>query len=129
VRLGPGLKKCSCEFTSSAPDLDASHLQDVLELRGVLHLDLEEEDRDFTRDVVVLALLLLLQPVLVLVARLAPIGDEVDLALMAGLFYEPLGRLVEFYALLPELERAIHPREDSVTAKAAELIIASTPVA
>jgi hypothetical protein len=22
VRLGPGLKKCSCEFTSSAPDMD-----------------------------------------------------------------------------------------------------------
>jgi hypothetical protein len=39
VRLGLGLKKCSREFTSSAPDLDASHLQDVLELRGVLHLE------------------------------------------------------------------------------------------
>ena len=31
---------------------------------------------------------------------------------MAGRFYEPLGRLVEFYALLPELERAVHPRDE-----------------
>jgi hypothetical protein len=31
---------------------------------------------------------------------------------MAGRFYEPLGRLVEFYTLRPEVERAVHPRDE-----------------
>ena len=47
-----------------------------------------------------------------LVARLAPVGDDVDLAFVARLLDEPQRRLVELYALLPELERAVHPRDE-----------------
>src|SRR5215207_8154795 len=85
-------------------DLDTPNLQHVLELRGVLHVDLE--------DVVVLALLLLLQPMFALVASLAPVSDEVDLSLVASLFDESLGCLVHFYALLSELERAVYARDE-----------------
>src|SRR5215213_2812076 len=94
-------------------DLHASHLQNVLELRGVLHIDLQEEYGLTWRDVVVLALLLLLAGVLPrVVARAAPVGDDLDLALLRRLVYKALGRLVDLYPLLPELERAVDPRDE-----------------
>ena len=62
--------------------------------------------------VVVFALLCLLVVVFCLVARLAPVGDDVDLAFVARLLNEPQGPLIEFYVLLPELERTVHPRDE-----------------
>jgi hypothetical protein len=59
-------------------DLHAPDLQHVLELRGVLDLHLQEQDRLVGRDVVVLALLPLLAGVLLLRALAASVGDEVD---------------------------------------------------
>src|SRR5829696_1411491 len=95
-----------------AVDLYPLDLQHVLELRGVLHVHLQEYDGDFPRDVVVPALLDLLVVVFRLVARLAPVGDDVYLAPAARLLDEPQRRLVELYALLPELQRAVHPRDE-----------------
>src|SRR5829696_2540875 len=85
-------------------DLHAAYLEHVLELRGVLHVDLEEEDREVFRYVVVLALLLLLFSVFSFVARLAPVGDDVDLSLVASLVDEPLDRFGHFDPLLAQLE-------------------------
>src|SRR5829696_2426761 len=96
-----------------AADLHAAYLEHVLELRGVLHVDLQEEYGLTWRDVVVLALLLLLAGVLLgVVARAAPVGDDVDLSLPRRLVYEALGCLVDLYPLLPELERAVNPRDE-----------------
>ena len=61
---------------------------------------------------VVFALLFLLVVVFGPVACLAPVGDDVDLAFGARLLNEPQRGLVEFYVLLPELERAVHPRDE-----------------
>src|SRR5215212_789722 len=93
-------------------DLHAPHLEHVLELRGVLHVDLEEQDREVFGYVVVLALLLLLFSVFSLVARLAPVGDDVDLSFVASLVDEALDRFGHRYPLLTQLERAVHPRDE-----------------
>src|SRR5918998_538572 len=91
-----------------AADLHAPHLQHVLELRGVLDVHLEEQDRLPGRDVVVITLLPLLAGVLLrIVARATPVGDDVDVAPLGCLVYKALGRLVDLYARLPELERAV----------------------
>src|SRR5215208_1403489 len=96
-----------------AADLHALHLQHVLELRGIFYLYLEEEDRLACRDVVVLALLLLLAGVLLgVVAAAPPVGDDVDVALVRRPVYKALGRLVDLYPLLPELEGAVRPGEE-----------------
>src|SRR5215204_1786841 len=92
-----------------AADLHALHLQHVLELRGIFYLYLEEEDRLACRDVVVLALLLLLAGVLLLGAVAAAVGDDVDVALVRRPVYKALGRLVYLYAFLAQLERAVDP--------------------
>jgi hypothetical protein len=64
-----------------AVDLDAPHLQHLLEVRRVAHLDLQEEDRYLLRDVVVLALLFFLRDVLlgIVDCSSAPVGDDVNL--------------------------------------------------
>src|SRR5215208_4364871 len=72
----------------------------------------KEYNGDVAGNVVVFALLYLLVVVFCLVARLAPVGDDVDLAFVARLLNEPQRGLVEFYVLLPELERAVHPRDE-----------------
>jgi hypothetical protein len=90
-------------------NLHAPDLEDVLELRGVLYLDLQEDDRFVGGDVVVLALLPLFAGVLLLRAPAAAVGYKVDV--LACFFYEPLRLLVDLYALLPELGRALHPRD------------------
>jgi hypothetical protein len=60
-------------------DLDAVHVQHVGELGGVLDVNLQKEDRLVVGDVIVLALLPLLAGVLRrVVARAAPVGDDVD---------------------------------------------------
>src|SRR5215217_8957007 len=92
-------------------DLHPLNLHNVLELRGILHVHFKEYDGYVPRDVVVLALLSLLVVVFCLVACLAPVGDDVDLAPAASLLNEPQRPLVEFYALLPKLQRTIHPRD------------------
>src|SRR5215212_7135883 len=93
-----------------AADLHSLYLQHVLELRGVLDIDLEEEDRFPRRDMVVLALLLLLAAVLLrVVAGAAPMGDDVYLAMPGRLVDKAPGRLVDLYALLAQLERAVDP--------------------
>src|SRR5215212_11314874 len=92
-----------------AADLNALHLQHVLELRGVFHLYLEEEDRLACRDVVVLPLLLLLAGVLLLGAVAAAVGDQVDVT-PTCFIDEALRRLVYLYAFLAQLERAVDPR-------------------
>src|SRR5829696_5312423 len=61
---------------------------------------------------VVFALLDLLVIVFCLVAGLAPVGYDVYLAAAARLLDEPQRRLVEFYTLLPQLQRAVHPRDE-----------------
>src|SRR5918997_3520883 len=95
-----------------ATDLYALHLEHILELRGVIHVDLQEEDWYIRQDVVVLALLSFFQVVLALVARLAPVGDDVDLAFVSYFVYEPLGLLVYLYLLRAQLGRAPHPRDE-----------------
>src|SRR5215210_6831013 len=95
-----------------AADLHPLNLQHVLELRSILHVHLKEYDGDVGGNVVVFALLRLLVVVFCLVARLAPVGDDVDLAFVAYLLNEPQRPLVEFYVLLPQLERAVHPRDE-----------------
>src|SRR5215213_3822820 len=72
-----------------AADLNPPHLQYVLELRSVLHVHLKEYNGDVLRDVVVPALLDLLVVVFRLIARLTPVGDDVDLAFVARLLDEP----------------------------------------
>jgi hypothetical protein len=62
--------------------------------------------------VVVFALLGLLVVVLRNVASLALVGDDVDLAPAARLLNEPQRGIVEFYVLLPELERPVNPRDE-----------------
>src|SRR5919107_932188 len=94
-----------------AANFHALHLEHILELRGVIHVDLQEEDGLARRDVVVLALLSFLQVVLALVARLAPVRDDVDLAFVSYFVYEPLGLLVYLYPLRTQLSRAPHPRD------------------
>src|SRR5215211_3013056 len=44
-------------------------------------------------------------------SALSPAGDDVVLALVAGVFIYPQRRLVEFSAVLPEFERAVDPRD------------------
>jgi hypothetical protein len=102
-----GTTELSARSTLWAPDLHAPDLQHVLELRGVLDLHLQEQDRLVGRDVVVLALLPLLAGVLLLRALAAAVGDEVDV--LARFFYEPPARLVYLYALLAKLRGARHP--------------------
>src|SRR5829696_3562599 len=46
------------------------------------------------------------------VARAAPVSDDVDLSLLRRLDYKALGRLVDLYPLLPELDRAVDPRDE-----------------
>src|SRR5215210_8109467 len=89
-------------------DLHAPDLKHVLELRGVLDVDLEEEDLIAGRDVVVLALLSLFAGVLLLGALAPTVGNEVDV--LIRFVEEPLRRLVHLYALLPQLRRALNPR-------------------
>src|SRR5919107_1128736 len=94
-----------------AANFHALHLEHILELRGVIHVDLQEEDWYIRQDVVVLALLSFLQVVLALVARLAPIGDDVDLAFVSYFVDKPLSRFVYLYPLRTQLGRAPHPRD------------------
>src|SRR5918995_1823263 len=76
-----------------------------------IRLDLPQEDWYIRQDVVVLALLSFFQVVLALIARLAPVGDDVDLAFVSYFVYEPLGLLVYLYPLGAQLGRAPHPRD------------------
>src|SRR5215217_4190125 len=95
---------------SVSPHVDASHLKHFLsELRGVFHVDLQKQHRHILRDVVVLSLFLQLPCILFWVVGKAAVGDDVELILLAGRYYEPLGLLVYLYALLTKLERAPHP--------------------
>src|SRR5215208_6854706 len=86
--------------------LDAPDLEHVLELRSVLDLYLQEDDRLVGGDVVVLALLPLFAGVLLFRALAAAVGYKVDV--LARFFHEPLRLLVDLYALLPELGRALN---------------------
>jgi hypothetical protein len=62
-----------------AANLHAADLQHVGELGGILDVHLQEEDRLVIGDVVVLALLPLLAGVLRrVVARAAPVGNDMD---------------------------------------------------
>src|SRR5947209_6835925 len=94
-----------------AADFDALDLHHVWNLRGVAHLHLKEQDLLFFRDVVVLALLFLFQPVLPDIAAPRPDGDDVYLA-SASLANERLGGLVHLYPLDAQLGRAPHPRQE-----------------
>src|SRR5918994_3955260 len=95
-----------------AANFYALHLEHILELRGVIHVDLQEEDWYIRQDVVVLALLSFFQVVLALIACLAPVSDDVDLAFVSYFVYEPLGLLVYLYPLRAQLSRAPHPRDE-----------------
>src|SRR5215203_1075918 len=95
-----------------AVDLDAPHLEHLLELRRIANVDLQEQDRYVLRDVVVLALLFLLRGVLLGVVHpsLASVGEDVDLLAFARFFDEALGGFVEVYTLRPEFGSAPEPR-------------------
>src|SRR5215208_5302064 len=90
-------------------DLHAPDIKHVLELRGVLHVDLEEEDLLAGRDVVVLALLSLFAGVLLFRALAPTVGNEVDV--LARFVDEPLRGLVHLYALLAQFRGAPNPRD------------------
>src|ERR671921_1121152 len=93
-----------------AANFHALHLEHILELRGVIHLDLQEKDWYIRQDVVVLALLSFLQVVLALIPRLPPVGDDVNLTFARPFVDKPLSLLVYIYLLRAQLGRAPHPR-------------------
>src|SRR5215210_2352799 len=90
-------------------DLHAPDLKHVLELRGVLDVDLEEEDLLAGWDVVVLALLSFFASVFLFRALAPAVGNEVNV--LARFVDEPLRRLVHLYALLAQLRGALNSRD------------------
>src|SRR3712207_2200094 len=93
-------------------DLNASHLEHLLELRRVACLDLQKEDRCVLRYVVVLTLLFFLRGVLLRVVdrALVAVGDDVYLPAFTRVLNEPARLLVQLYPLRPEFGSAPHPR-------------------
>src|SRR5215210_1106629 len=94
-----------------AGDVHPPHLEHVLELGRVGHVHFQEEE-DFRWDVGVLSLLFLLQIIVSLVARLALVGDDVDLPSSSRFLDEPLGLLVYLYLLRAQLGSALHPGDE-----------------
>src|SRR3712207_3752376 len=110
---GVGHHRAFCAQHLVVADLYAAHLQHVGEFGGVFYLNFEEEDRHAVGYVVVFALLLLLSGVLFGIgAPPTPVRDDVDLAPVGRLAYEPSGRFVYLYPLLAQLGRAIDPRSE-----------------
>src|SRR5918997_7028336 len=95
-----------------AANFHALHLEHILELRGVIHVHLQEEDWYIRQDVVVLALLSFLQVVLALITRLPPVGDDMNLTSARPFVDKPLSLLVYLYLLRAQLGRAPHPRDE-----------------
>src|SRR5918997_5288309 len=96
-----------------AVDLNAPHLEYLLELRRVANVDLQEQYGYVLRDVVVFALLLFLRVILlgVVDSFLASMGEDVNLLAFARTFVdEAMGGFVELYPLRPDLGRAPDPR-------------------